>query len=465
MPRSASPLRRRAASRLLLAGATFGAGPAALGDEPAALLTPRAAVGDCALVEVDVEIGGDLYPLAPAGADPKSGTKLPVTITAELDYGQRLAAVEKAPAAGRRALRAVTKVGATIGIGSGNKKTTVREPLRRLVAESHADGAIYATAGALTRDELDLLDLPGDPLYADRLLPTVAVAEGASWDVTAEALGPLLALDATQLCEVSAVVTELQASHAKFRFAGVVHGTDEGAETKLDVRGVALFDRRVGCVTQLNLAYHEERAAGPATPAIDTNTKLNVRVTPAKDVASLAGAKAPTAPARAEDLLLELEGPGEAWTTKHDRLWHITAVDRTNVTLRRVTEAGATGQMTFTLQSPVRADRTPTLATLERDVRYALDKNLQRVAGSSDWTTAEGLACLGIVSQGAIDGAAVEWRHYLAFPPLGGRVVSVATTIDEPLAAALGDADRQLVESLEVAAVPATTGARPATVR
>jgi hypothetical protein len=430
------------------------------------LLAARPAAGDCSLVEVDVEIGGDLYPAAPGVApNPKDGAKLPVAINARLQYGQRLVEAEPTATGARRALRDVTLVEASIGIGSSKKQNTVRDSRRRLVAESHADGAIYSPRGTLTRDELDLLDLPGDPLYADGLLPAVAVREGDSWNISAEAIAPLVRIDSTNLVEASAVITELLPKHAKFRFAGVVHGMDEGAETKIDVRGVALFDRQAGRVTQLNLAFREERAAGPATPAIDTNAKINVRMTPVEAIESLAGAKAPAGEARSQDLLLELEGPDGAWSTQHDRAWLVTSVDRTSVTLRRVTGVGATGQMTIALQPAVRADRTPTLAKLEREVRYSLGQNFDRVAGSNQWTTKSGLACLALVSRGAMEGTAVEWRHYQAFPPLGGRVVSVATTIDESLAETLGDADKRIVEALEVAAVPATVGAKPATIR
>ena len=47
-------------------------------------------------------------------------------------------------------------------------------------------------------------------------------------------MGPLLTLDTVALCEVQSVLDSCNASFAKIRLAGVVHGTADGADYYLD---------------------------------------------------------------------------------------------------------------------------------------------------------------------------------------------------------------------------------------
>jgi hypothetical protein len=137
---------------------------------------------------------------------------------------------------------------------------------RRLIALEIENGrtTLYSPAGPLPRDQLDLIDVVGNAYFAEKLLPTRPVANGESWDNDAAVMGPFLALESVAVCEVKSVLDEYNASYAKIRLAGVVHGMSEDAATEMEVRALYLFDRRLRRVTRLNLAVREHRIVAAA---------------------------------------------------------------------------------------------------------------------------------------------------------------------------------------------------------
>ena len=104
------------------------------------------------------------------------------------------------------------------------------------------------------------------------------VAKDATWNHDAALMGALLALDSVAVCEVQSVLDEFNASFAKIRLAGVVHGTADGAATQREIRGVYLFDRKLRRVTRMNLAVREMRSIGGATPGLQGVGKMQIKI-------------------------------------------------------------------------------------------------------------------------------------------------------------------------------------------
>ena len=283
---------------------------------------------------------------------------------------------------------------------------------------------LYCPAAPLSREELDLIDVVGDPLIADRLLPAKPMTEGDSWPNDATVMGPLLTLDTVAVCEVQSVLDEFNADYAKIRLAGVVHGTADGAAMQQEVRGVYLFDRRLHRVTRLNLAIRETRSIGGATPGMDAVAKVQVAIAPIEKSAHLsdeavAKIKAQTrTPARD----LSFESPTLGFRVKHDRQWYVTAEGREAVTLRRVDNGDLAAQCTMT-QLPSKSDGNQTsLEQFQKDVTYSLGKSFGELVSSKQWQNAAGLYCYEVVVRGLVEEVPVEWHFYLAAPTSGPRV-------------------------------------------
>ena len=108
------------------------------------------------------------------------------------------------------------------------------------------------------------------------------------------------------------------------------------------------------------------------------------------------------------------------------------------------------------------AGRQTSLEQFQKDVTYSLGKSFGELVSSRQWQNAAGLYCYEVVVRGLVEELPVEWHYYLLAPESGPRV-SVAVTIEKPMLDRVANADRELVESLQLfPAMPAGQNGRAA---
>ena len=90
-----------------------------------------------------------------------------------------------------------------------------------------------------------------------------------------------------------------------------------------------------------------------------------------------------------------------------------------------------------------------TLEDFEHDVRESLGDNVETVTASTEWMTAQGHTCFGVIATGSVEEVPIEWRYYLIASP-GLPRVTLAVTIEKAQLEQFDDADRQMVDSLEL---------------
>jgi hypothetical protein len=264
-------------------------------------------------------------------------------------------------------------------------------------------------------------------------------------------MAALLTLDTLAVCEVQSVLEEFNASFAKVRLAGTVHGTVDGAATQQEVRGVYLFDRQLRRITRLNLAVSEQRSIGGATPGLDAVAKLQIKIDTAQHVPQLSdeaiGSLVGSARTPTRDLLYEAMSLG--FRIQHDRQWFVTSQQRETVTLRRVDGSDLIAQCTLALLPPKSAGRQTSLNDFQKDVVFSLGKGFGQLISARQWQNAHGHYCYEVVVSGMVEQVPVEWHYYLVGRESGHRV-SAAVTIEGPDVARVANADRGLIEGLEL---------------
>ncbi|MCA9239743.1 MAG: hypothetical protein KDA37_06075, partial [Planctomycetales bacterium] len=272
-------------------------------------------------VEVELKVGGDLSvrdPQAASGAqDDENVRKLPMSVAGKLAY-------EEKRLDDQSLARYYSEAAATIKVDKGGKQPQLKHDKRLILAQVSKPGlTLSAQSGALSREQLDLLEVIGATPYLDGLLPDKPLAEGEAWPVTADTMGPLLCLDTVSVCEVSNVIDDASKGHVRFQIAGTVHGKVEGADTEFDIRGLGLYSLEHGCVTHLNLAVKEQRSVGPATPGFVGVAKVNITRQPISTPKLLTSERLAllrAAPRPAMSLLLDAEEQG--FHVLHDRKWY-----------------------------------------------------------------------------------------------------------------------------------------------
>lgn len=425
--------------------------------EPPIDLSPRTAPNDLTSVSIDLQAGGSTLVRA---ENVEQGTlgpeqQLPMSVSARLQYDERrLAGASAAAVAGGAplAVRYYHLAEAVIKVDQSGLTPRLADDRRLLVLENSGQRpTLYCPAGPLPREQFDLVDAVGSSYVVDQLLPAKPVADGDSWPADSAVMGALLTLDTVAACEVQSVLEEFNASFAKIRLAGVVHGTSDGAATQQEVRGVYLFDRRLHRIARLNLAVRERRSIGGATPGLDAVAKLQVKIEPLQTSPQLTdevvGSLAPTGRVPTHDLAYEAAALG--FRFQHDRQWFVTSQQRETVTLRRVDGGDLVAQCTLTALPSKSAGRQASLEQFQKDVVYSLGKNFGELVSSRQWKNAHGLYCYEVVVRGTVEQLPVEWHYFLIAPDSGHRV-SLAATIEGPMVARVGQADRALVEALEL---------------
>jgi hypothetical protein len=430
-------------------------------------LSPQIRPNAAVRVAIQLDAGGQNIIREDGETNEKADEKrLAVSVAAKLAYDEIRMSDSAATAGAPLAVRYYDVAEAVIKVEDGGRAPKLSDDHRIVVlAQAENRPALYCPKSGLSREELDLIDVVGDSFQADRLLPTKPMAQGDSWPNDASVIGPLLTLDTLAACEVQCVLDEYNADFAKIQLAGMAHGTADGAATQQEVRGVFLFDRRIRRVTRINLAIKETRSIGGATPGLDAVAKVQVTINPIEKsarltdeiIAQLQG----QSHAPASDLQFESQPLG--FRLKHDRQWYVTAEAREAVSLRRVDNGDLAAQCTVTQLPSKSIGRQTTLEQFQKDVTYSLGKTFGELVAAKQWQNAAGLYCYEVVARGIVQDLPVEWHYYLAAPESGSRV-SVVVTISKPMVERLGNADRELVESLQLfpAMPPSKTAAQGA---
>jgi len=270
-----------------------------------------------------------------------------------------------------------------------------------------------------------------------------------------------LGLDTVAFCDVQSVLDEVNSGFARVRFAGGVNGAVDGAATELSLQGLYLFDRKLGRITQLNLAIKEQRSISAASPGLDAVAKLRIKLTPLETSSELSDAFVAELPSEIgpELRLLAHRDDRLGFGASHDRQWFITGDSREQTTVRRIDADGLVAQCTMAKLPPQSAGRQATLEQFASDIQVSLGKGFKEIVASEQWTNRHGERCLAVIVLGQVEGVPVQWRYYLVMPAGAGHRLSVVVTVERDAIDRLGKADRDLVDQIEL--LP-TTAAEPA---
>jgi hypothetical protein len=409
-------------------------------------------------VRAAFRVGGDL---TLEGKDGKA--KVPMSVVAEFSYREQAwpGAEAASTAADVKYVRYYDQAQATIKIDQGGVQLELPEARRLIFASAGPASAILCSPdGPLTREELDLIDIPAGTHLLDRLLPGRKVAAGGAWKHDKELMRLFLGMDEVSTCEVESVLTGEEQGYARMRLSGTVYGRTDGALTELEVKAGYLFDTRLRRITRLNLAFTEKREAGRIGPAVDVTGKLTLEVDPLSEVEGIADdqlAKIAGADAALETRLL-FEDKEAGLRFLSDRQWYITSEESERMVLRRVDGGEFIAQCNVIVRPERQEGRQATLAEFERDIRFSLGERFDSLVSTDQWTNEAGLLCYRMVVHGHVDDLPVEWRYYLAAPS-AGKSVALAVSVEPRFTEQLGDADRALVETMELFSPPGATPA------
>lgn len=459
VPRWTSASLRDAAKRVLVPALVVAIAALHSGSLSAAdgvMLQSATKPNDLTRIAVKMEVGGDLK--VPGEGKPKP---LKMSVVASMKYDERLLESTTGHA---RSLRHYDEAQATIKIENGSVTPALSDEHRLVGVDWTGDVCtLYSPGGPLTRDELELIDLPGGSLLLDGLLPATAVAQGATWNQPDAFWATLLRLDAVGANDVASVLKELVAGqHADVELAGHVDGAVEGVSTEIEIKGRYRFDLTRQRIVSFALAVQEKRSVGYVGPGLDIVARLEMTLEPLAESPTLADTALAGLPLdlAAAGQLLGYQSPTQEYRLLNDRRWHIIDERPELTQLRYVDRGELVAQCNVAPGTKAPAGKHTPLEKFQEDVRKALGESFGQFVHATSGTSPLGYVVHRVVASGTVQELPIEWRYYLLADEQGRQVI-FAFTLEQPLVETFGDADELLVGSLTIAQPPAETAAKP----
>jgi len=404
-------------------------------------------VGADSQVKAVLEVKGKLK-VNPTG---KKVLSIPLDATATLIYDERLlqASTGTKPA---RSVRYYEKAKTDIRAKKPLTGPRLRDDRRLIVVQGTSSTAsVFSPFGSLNREELELIEVQGNSLYVDQLLPGKALSKGGQWKIAAPVMVRILGIDATTKCEVTSTLTAVTETEARFELNGIVEGTIGGVSTEIKVRAKYTFDRKKQLVSWLAMSIQEDRGIGHTVPGVDVVARLRMLRQPIDRSALLTDDKLAGVSLDSSEGVLALgfassDGRREL---RLDRNWHVMA-DRSDTTVMRMIEAGdLIAQCNITSMTDVIAGKELSLASFTASIQQTLGDQFGEVLDTTKATTSDGIEVLRVLVAGEASKLPIQWIYY-HLTDTDGRRAALVFTLESKYVQRFGNSDQQLVGNIEL---------------
>lgn len=419
---------------------------------------------DPSRVQVQLDVKGDLVVAAGREVEP---VRQPISVAGRFDFVE-------APAAGATeatVARTYREAAAAIVVDGERTEVSLADDAREVLVARVGTAAVpFLPHGFLTREERDLLDIPFDPLLIDALRPTGTgvVVVGDRWDVAADIVAGLVAVDTIETGSLEATLESISDCMARVTLAGVVDGAVDGVPTHVVIEGTATIEaapdissdatslryRLDGHVSQLTATLRERRQASHVAPGFAVEARVTISRAAALSLAdSTSVAEVEPDPATAPESRRSGPGrPDRLWyhdpsgrfDLVHDARWRAVEQGPGMLVLRLVDRGALLAQCSITALPSVAAADRPTIEELRRDISRSLEGQFERFEEAAAETREDGLAVIRVVSVGAAGELPFHWVHAVLADEAGQRA-SVAFMMESSLVERFGKADLDLL--------------------
>lgn len=403
--------------------------------------------GQLQRVQAEIHVTGNLKT--------KSGGKvrtLSLQVAGSMQYDERLLASSHEQQT-LRTVRHYDKAEAKIEI-DGQAIQSVLDPNQRLIVfdETKDRGVLFSPLGPLAREDVDLIDVPGNSAVLSRLLPAEEVKLKATWELDTTSLCRLLGLDAISQSDAKATLEQVASSIGIVAIAGTIDGAAGGVATQIKLVGQLRVDLKTRHIVALTMTVNEDRSIGHAEPGFVVEAKVQLAATPLEKSANLdklsasADAWTPTEGATA----LGLVPANGGFRLLHDRRWRVLIDQKEVLVLRLVDRGDLIAQCNISTLPKLSAGRQVELEQLQQEIQRSLGASFGQFIEAAQNVTEEEIRVLRVAASGTASDIPVTWVYYLLSDETGRRV-SIVFAHESKLQEQFGEADRMLVGSFAFA--------------
>ena len=374
------------------------------------------------------------------------------------------------PPAGRdeqslRALREFEMATMQTRVADHDTKIELPPDLRLIVAHGERAGIeSYAPGQSMTRDAVELLQLPSDPLLLTALLPQTATQVGGEWSPSDWAAQMLASIEAVQDTDLTCRLASADSKKAEITFTGTITGQRHGANTEVAIDGKLTFDRQHNFVRSATTDYQIKSSVGTINPGIDAKVNLRMERTLKTTPGGLTDAAleaTPLEPTREETMLL-FEAPPWNLEFRHDRNWYVFQAlfeGTPQVAILRLMEHGSLiCQCNVSPIPSAQPGKHTSLEQFEADIEQALGKRFQRFTSREQIPTDDGRSLFRVVAEGEVTlkgqeeqvTIPMQWIYFLC-ADRSGQQLSFVFTVEPAYLELLNGRDVEMVRSLRFA--------------
>ena len=396
---------------------------------------------------------------------------LELKATAQLEFHSR-----RLPSAGRDAesLRSAREfVSAQVDTEVADFKTGAKLPaqLKTVIASGTREGVrSYCPDVLMTREALDLLEMPGDPLGLVAILPGDPVDVGAEWTPPEWAAQMLAGVEAAETTEIKCNFESIDKGYALFAVNGSVKGQRLGSIATVTFVGKVQYNIAEKFMTGARMRYQVKSDVGTINPGLEAQVDVTFSRSKAAGPGLLTDAYLQAVPLDPPAAALELVFDAVPWGVRllHSRSWHLFQAvydGQHPVAILRMMNSGAlVSQCNISPVLSVKpGERTPP-QQFEQDIQQSLGARLKQLVDQEDIPTQNGQFIYRVVAEGEVeitgDKGAVKlpmnWIYYLC-TNTDGRQVSFVFAVEPHLREQLGQEDRNIVTSTTFFKPPQTT--------
>ena len=397
-------------------------------------------------VNVLMEVGGELKEVANGKEN-----RIAMSGVDKLTYQEMMLETE---AAKPRSVRYYDKAESSVRFKDGGHTPKFADQHRLVGAAVELPATqLFALREPMTRDELEIIDILGNSLLLDNLLPGHAVVVGDTWKLDAKVMAAFLGLNSAAKCNVECKLKEVTEKVARFEFSGNIEGPVNDTKSRIDVQGRFRFDLRTKRIDWLAMLTHENRGMSQAADGFDVNVRYQMTIvavdeSPELSKEKLAGLSLDFTP---ESSRLRHQSSLGKWELTYDRDWHLNSNAQEIAVLKLIREGTMIGQCNVTMLPLKEADQLVSLEDFQEDVRRALGKSFGEFVEAKQSADSLGRRVLRVVARGTVGGDSadlpIEWVYY-HLADKNGRQAAITFSIEQDQVSKFAAADRAMTESL-----------------
>jgi len=295
----------------------------------------------------------------------------------------------------------------------------------------------------LTRSQVDLLQIPCDPIVATGLLPARNLKDqGEKWNADSWVIPMLAGVDAAVDQSANCKLKSLTASEAVVEFEGTADGAVVGSATKVKLKGELVYDRTGKFIRSFKAVQSEKRQPGPFSPGLNVEATIEWKQTLLPAVSNLPATMPENVPDERQ-LLLTLATPGRVLML-HNRDWHVFHETAEMVMLRMSHDGGLVAQCNVSPSPSVPAGEHTSEQEYLAEVQSALAERKGAVKSSKIHDDINGWRIHHVRAIGKASEKALIWDYFLCTAKSGQQLSMIFSYAEEDEKVVAGSPEQML---------------------